>query len=177
MIQKAGEFHCRVTATRIINTAITGELDDLTYAELIHLRRDEAGNVLSVESNMLNINRFKARVTELINAEITAIEGSELKLPIGTISGVNLLYGRGAGIPVRLSPRGSAGVNMTSEFTSAGINQTLHKVILTVSVDISAIVPGYTHSVRVETEFIVAQTVIVGTVPESYTHIIVGDLR
>ena len=175
IIQKAGGYQCQVAATRIINEAIQAEVGDYSYVELVELSRDESGNIVSIESNMVNINRLKARVTQLINEDISTIEKSDLKIPLGTISGVNLLYGRGPSIPVRLSPRGYAAVNLTSKFSSAGINQTLHQITLTVSVDISAIIPGYTTSVNVETEFIVAQTVIVGYVPESYTHIILGE--
>jgi sporulation protein YunB len=123
---------------------------------------------------MANINRFKARVTQLINDELNTIEGNTLDIPLGTVSGFNIFYGRGPAIPVRLTPRGSATVSLTSKFTEAGINQTLHQITLNVSADIAAIIPGYTTAVNTETEFIVAQTVIVGHVPESYTHIIVG---
>jgi sporulation protein YunB len=174
MIHKAGEFHCRVLAVRIINQAVTDELASLTYGELVNLTHDESGHIISIESNMAGINRLKARVTGLINDNISTIEQSDLQIPVGTVSGINMLYGRGPAIPVRLTPRGSANVNLASVFTSAGINQTLHQITLTVSVDISAIIPGYTNSVTVETSFIVAQTIIVGTVPDSYTHIIIG---
>ena len=142
---------------------------------MVKLSYDESGSINSIESNMLKINRLKARVTQLINEEITAIEANDLRIPLGTVSGVNLLYGRGPSIPVKLSPKGYAAVNLTSRFSSAGINQTLHQITLTVSADISAIIPGYTTSVNVTTEFVVAQTVIVGHVPESYTHIILGE--
>ncbi|MCL1831490.1 MAG: sporulation protein YunB [Oscillospiraceae bacterium] len=175
MIQAAGAFHCHVVATRIIDHSVADELERHTYDDLIHLTHDEAGNVIAIESNMASINRLKARVAQLINEDISEIEHSELDVPVGTITGFNMLYGRGPTIPVKLSPRGSAAVNLSSVFTSAGINQTLHQITLTVNADIAAIVPGYTTSVNVQTEFIVAQTVIVGTVPESYTHIILGD--
>ncbi|MCL1789663.1 MAG: sporulation protein YunB, partial [Oscillospiraceae bacterium] len=120
-------------------------------------------------------NKIKSRVSQSINEGMNTIEQSEIKIPLGTVSGINMLYGRGPAFPVRLTPRGYASVNLISKFTSAGINQTLHQITLTVSTDISAIIPGYTTSVNVETEFIIAQTIIVGTVPESYTHIILGE--
>ena len=64
---------------------------------------------------------------------------------------------------------------LISEFSEAGINQTLHRILLEVSVDVSAIIPGYTTSVDVTTNFVVAETVIVGSIPDSYTHVITGD--
>jgi sporulation protein YunB len=175
MIQKAGAYQCRVIATRIIDHVVYGEVEGYNYSSLVLLSYDDGGSIISIESNMVNINRLKSRVTQLINQRISTIEDTELGIPLGTISGINLLYGRGPSIPVKLTPRGYSTVNLVSKFTSAGINQTLHQITLTVQAEITAIIPGYTSSVLVETEFIVAQTVIVGYVPESYTHIILGD--
>jgi sporulation protein YunB len=174
MLRKAGEFQSRVIAVRIINNAVREELDNHSYCDLMSLTYDEAGNVLSVETNMVQINRLKARITELINEDIAIIGQSTVEIPLGTVSGINMLYGRGPAIPVRLTPRGAADVNLVSKFTPAGINQTLHQITLSVAVDISAIIPGYTTFSTVETEFIVAQTVIVGRVPDSYANIVIG---
>jgi sporulation protein YunB len=175
MIQKAGAYQCSVIAARIIERVVYEEITGYNYGSLVVLSYDDSGNIISIESNMASINRLKSRITQQINEQIGVIEDRELGIPIGTISGVNLLYGRGLAIPVRLSPSGFASVNLVSRFTSAGINQTLHQITLTVNAEISAIIPGYTTSVNVVTEFIVAQTVIVGYVPESYTHIIIGE--
>jgi sporulation protein YunB len=175
MIQKAGAYQCRIIAARIIDSVVYSEVEGYSYGTLVNLSYDDNGNIISIESNMVNINRLKSRVTQAINENISLIEDSELRIPVGTVSGVNMLYGRGLAIPVKLTPRGYATVNLVSKFTSAGINQTLHQITLTVTAEISAIIPGYTTSVIVETEFIVAQTVIVGYVPEAYTHIILGD--
>ena len=174
IIQKAGAYQSQVAAARIINQTVYDEIQGYDYSALVNLSHDEAGNIVSIESNMASINRIKSRVTQLINDGISTIEQSELQIPVGTVSGINMLYGRGPSFPVRLSPRGYSAVNLVSRFSSAGINQTLHQITLTVSTDISAIIPGYTTSVNVETEFIIAQTVIVGYVPESYTHVIIN---
>jgi sporulation protein YunB len=183
MLQKAGEFHCRVLAARIVNNVVLNELAELAspdasvapvYSAFMRFTYDDSGNILSIESDMANINRFKARITELINDDISTIGQSNVDIPLGTVSGFNILYGRGPAIPVRLTPRGAANVNLISDFAPAGINQTLHRITLTVTVEISAIVPGYTNHVAVETEFLVAQTVIVGRVPDSYANIVLG---
>jgi len=176
IIKKAGGYQCQVIATRIINQAVHNELENgrYDYMSLVLLTFDETGNITSIQSNMVNINRLKTRVSEYINEDMAKIDSRDLKIPVGTISGINLLYGRGPAVPVQLTPRGYAGINLVSKFSSAGINQTHHQIIMTVSVDISAIIPGYTTSVTVDTEFIVAETIIVGYIPESYTHIIIG---
>jgi sporulation protein YunB len=164
IIRAAGEFHCRVTAARVVAGAVTDELENHTYGELMHLSRDDDGNIISIESDMVRINRLKARVTQLINEDLAAIEQTDLPLPLGTISGVNMLYGRGPAVPVRLTPRGSANI-------TAGINQTLHRIIMEVEVEIAAIIPGFNQTFLVTTNYIVAETVIVGEVPNMYAQI------
>ena len=180
-IRKAGAYRCQVAATRIIESVMYAELQNQDYTNLVELTRDDSGNIVSIQSNMAGINRLKSRASQLINDGISSIADygteNELLIPLGTVTGIHMFYGRGPALPIKLSPRGYAEVRLISEFTSAGINQTLHRITMDVSVDIAAIIPGYTtksETVTVQTEFIVAQTVIIGHVPESYTHVIIG---
>jgi len=171
IIQKAGAYQCRVAVSRIISRAVSDTVYE--YSDLVTVTRDNAGGVASIESNMANINLLKARTAGSINEGLLTIGESDINIPLGTALGIDALYGRGPAIPVRLSPMGYADVNLVSDFSSAGINQTLHRIIIVVSAEVSAIIPGYTTSVPVKTEFVVAETVIVGKIPESYTHIII----
>jgi len=173
IIQKAGAYRCQVAVSRIIDDAVSDGITLYEYSDLIRIVRDGEGGIASIESDMANINLLKAKATQLINDGLLTIAESEVYIPLGTVLGIDALYGRGPAIPVKLSPMGFANVNLVSDFSSAGINQTLHRIILTVSAEVSAVIPGYTTSVPVQTEFIIAETVIVGKIPESYTHIIV----
>ena len=65
---------------------------------------------------------------------------------------------------------GSSEANFRNAFTSAGINQTKHQIILTVDVSVSILLPGFRTATKVSNSFIVAETVIVGTVPDTYTY-------
>lgn len=173
IIQKAGAYQCQIAVSRIINSAISDELTLFEYSDLIRIAHDGEGGITSIESDMANINLLKAKTASSINDGLLTISESDVYIPLGTVLGIDALYGRGPSIPVKLSPLGYASVNLVSDFSSAGINQTLHRIIITVSAEVSAIIPGYTTSVPVKTEFIVAETVIVGKIPESYAHIII----
>ncbi len=164
-------------ATRIINDAVYNELanEDFGYSELVTVVYNDNGAITSIESNMVNINRLKAKITKSVNDELEYLDSQDLSISLGTISGFSSFYNQGPLIPVTVRPEGYAETSLISAFESAGINQTLHRILVEINVDISAIIPGYTASAIVETQFIVAETVIVGSVPDSYTHVITGS--
>lgn len=177
IIEKTSSYQSRILATRIINQAVYDEVNSelFDYSKLVTVTFGNDGRVTSIESNMMNINKLKTLVTQNINEEIKGIEDHDLGISLGTISGIHLFYGKGPSIPFHVAPKGYVNTQLISEFSEAGINQTLHRILLEVSVDVSAIIPGYTTSVDVTTNFVVAETVIVGSIPDSYTHVITGD--
>ncbi|MCL2086376.1 MAG: sporulation protein YunB [Oscillospiraceae bacterium] len=178
IILKAASYQCQVMAARIINQTMLDELGDNSYdyENLVSLRYGEGGEVRSLESNMQNMNRLKAQSNQAINEAIRQIGESDIQLQLGTVSGVYMFHGRGPSIPVTLTPIGYAQTTLISDFSAAGMNQTLHRIIMKVKVELSAIIPGYTSAVLIEHDFIVAETIIVGNIPESYTHIILGGI-
>ena len=177
IIEKTTIYQSKVLATRIINDAIYNELaiEDFGYNELVTVVYNDNSVITSIESNMVNINRLKAKITKRVNDELEHLDSQDLSISLGTISGFSSFYNQGPLIPVTVRPEGYAETSLISAFESAGINQTLHRILVEINVDISAIIPGYTASAVVETQFIVAETVIVGSVPDSYTHVITGS--
>ncbi len=177
IIEKTAVYQSKVLATRIINDAVYSQLDDddFNYNSLVTLSYNNENEVTSVESNMVNINKLKAKINNSVNNELKNIDSHDLSLPLGTISGVSSFYNQGPLIPVKVQPEGYVETALISSFKSAGINQTLHRILVNIKVDISAIIPGYTASGTINTDFVIAETVIVGNVPEAYTHVISGD--
>ena len=177
LIERTGEYQIRVAAVRIINDAVLSELDNAAYnyESIISLSYNADGEVKSITSNINTVNRLKSRAGLVINEAVGELGSKDISIPFGTVSGIGVLYGRGPAIPVRVMPRGYANAVLISEFTSAGINQTLHRIIMEVEADLTAIIPGYNKTMTVKSNFLVAETVIVGEVPHAYTRIITGD--
>lgn len=177
IIEKTAAYQSKVLATRIINDTVYSELEngDYSYEDLVTVTHNSDNTVSSIESNMVSINKIKAKITKSVNDELGKIDQHDLSLALGTVSGFTSLYNQGPLIPVRVQPEGYVETALISDFKSAGINQTLHRILLTVNVEISAIIPGYTASAYVETTFVIAETVIVGDVPGAYTHVISGS--
>ena len=177
IIEHTAMYQSKVLATRIINDAVYSQLEDesLDYGNLITITYNYDNSISSIESNMVNINRIKAKITKSVNHELSCINEHDLSISLGTVSGFEMFYNQGPLIPIKVQPEGYVETLLISSFESAGINQTLHRIIVEIKTNISAIIPGYTSSATVETQFVMAETVIVGTVPSTYTHVISGN--
>lgn len=113
---------------------------------------------------------WQAEILDTVLTRISQVPTGDLSIPIGSLTGSTLLAGRGPRITVRMESVGSSEANFRNAFTSAGINQTKHQIILTVDVSVSVLLPGFRTATKVSNSFIVAETVIVGTVPDTYTY-------
>ena len=116
------------------------------------------------------VNRMQGQITDEILHRLSEVATSELEIPLGTLTGSALLAGRGPSLFVRMQAVGSASAAFRNQFTAAGINQTRHQIFLDVDVYMSILLPGMKTSTRVSNEIAVAETVIVGGVPDTYTY-------
>ena len=160
------------TVTRIVTAAVNETIyaGGVDYDSLIVLEKDADGRITAVKSNMAEFNRLQSDVLAKILERMADVDTRELSIPVGTLTGSPLLAGRGPAITVRMQSVGSPGARFENEFTDAGINQTRHRILLVVDVSVSILLPGFSTGTRVSSEFTVAETVIVGSVPESYTY-------
>ena len=117
---------------------------------------------------MSEVNRLKTDILNLINDEILALDTSNIGISIGSLLVPEILSGRGPCIPVHIMAIRNSDATFTSTFTEAGINQTLQQMNLNVCVDVSVLVLGKTNYFTVTSQVVVAETVIVGQVPETY---------
>lgn len=166
-----------LSCMQIINDVVARELEkeDLCYENLVHLVRGGNEEILAVQTDVAAANRFKAAVSSAIVEELERHTLEEESIPLGTLLGRSFLSGRGPRIPFRIVPSQSASTSFSSQFLSAGINQTQHQILLNVSLEADAILPGIQTHVEVETSFLVAETLLVGTVPRAYADLSSGN--
>ena len=157
---------------RIVVDAVRDAIDSgqVDYNVLIHLEKDETGRVAALESNMAAFNRLQSQILDLILGRIDQVSARELSIPVGSLTGSPLLAGRGPRISVRMESVGSSSARFENQFESAGINQTKHRIVLRIDVYVSILLPGYSTVTQVTNEITVAETVIVGEVPGTYTY-------
>ncbi|MBO4854584.1 MAG: sporulation protein YunB [Oscillospiraceae bacterium] len=150
-----------------VNEAVGGGAID--YDKLVSLEKDDTGRVTALRSNMGEVNRLQTAIADDILQRLGEVSTSELSIPVGTLTGSALLAGRGPSLQVRMQAVGSTAASFRNEFTAAGINQTKHQIILQIDVYMRILLPGFTTSTRIANEISVAETVIVGSVPNQYT--------
>ncbi len=168
------EYQAKVYAVKTINEAVTEQVEQFgyTYENLSEISRDADGQVTSIDTNIKNINLIHTGITNRVNDALSQLDITKIYIPIGNLTGSPLLSARGPSIEIKLMPRGYVHTQIVSSFTDAGINQTLHRLVVKVSVDIAAILPGYSTMVTVDTDYVLAETIVVGRVPENYTKVL-----
>ena len=160
------------TVNRIVVEAVNDAIQggEIDYGVLVEFEKDAAGRVTALKSNMAAFNRLQSRIADDILLRLSEVSTTTLSIPIGTLTGSSLLAGRGPALKVKMQSVGSTTASFRNTFGSAGINQTRHQILLDVQVNMSILLPGFRTSTKVNNEISVAETVIVGSVPENYTY-------
>ena len=170
VIRDLAETQVKNTTSDLTNDAIAKQIAEgvIQYDRIVYFEKDLDGRITALKTNMSEINRLKTDILNLINDEILALDTSDIGIPLGSLFLPELFSGKGPAIPVHiLSIRNSDAV-FASNFSQAGINQTLHQLTMLVSVDVAVLVLGQTSSFTVNSEVVVAETVIVGDVPSTF---------
>jgi len=170
IISHMAEVRVEYLAVKAMNEAVNRKIiqDNVGYDSLIYFEKDIYGQITALKTNMIGVNRLKTEIVEDVLASLSKISHSELAIPLGNLTGADILSGRGPRIPIRIVPLGVVEANFSNEFGSAGINQTRHQIMMEIHVDVSVLFPGYSADKKVTTQVCVAETVIVGNVPDSY---------
>lgn len=155
-------------ATIITNDETTNAIMDYQYSDFIIIHKDEAGNILMLESNMKNINIVISDVANRIQKNINNTQEDDVNISLGSFTGVSLLSGSGIKVPIRISTAGNVKTDVKSVFTSAGINQTLHSLYLQIESEICILTPFNTINETIKNQLILAENIIVGEIPETY---------
>ncbi len=154
----------------LINDAISEQMaiDGIEYDRIIYFEKDLHGRITALKTNMNEMNRLKTETLNRINNQILALDSNDIGIPIGSVILSELFSGKGPSIPVRVISISNSDGDFSSSFSEAGINQTLHQLHMSVSVDVTILVLNETESFHISSQVVVAETVIVGMVPETF---------
>ena len=169
-IRSLAETQVRNTTSDLINDAIDRQIEDgnIQYDRMVYFEKDLNGRITALKTNMSEVNRLKTDILNLINDEILALSTDDLGVPLGSLFLPELLSGKGPVIPVQILSIRNSDASFTSHFSEAGINQTLQQLNMHVSVDVTVLVLGQTNSFTISSQVVVAETIIVGDVPNTY---------
>ena len=170
IIRELAETQVKNTTSDLSNDAIAKQIADgiIQYDRIVFFEKDLEGRITALKTNMSEVNRLKTDVLNIINDEILALDTSDIGIPLGSLFLPELLSGKGPVIPVHILSIRNSDATFSSNFVHARINQTLHQLIMLVSVDVAILVLGQTGSFTITSEVVVAETVIVGDVPNTF---------
>lgn len=156
-------------STRAINEAVLATFSQgVGYGDLVSIERNGAGEIVLLSANSVLTNNLARNTSLLAQTKINALLASSIGVPLGTLSGIPLLNDVGPEVEVEVTPIGAVGCAFLSEFVTAGINQTLHRIYIEVCGQIDLVMPTMHYSVQINTPILVCETVIVGKVPETF---------
>ena len=170
VIRDLAETQVKNATSDLTNDAIAKQIAEgiIQYDRIVYFEKDLDGRITALKTNMSEVNRLKTDILNLINDEILALDTSDIGIPLGSLFLPELFSGKGPAIPVRILSIRNSDATFVSKFSQAGINQTLHQLTMVVSVDVAVLVLGQTSSFTVNSEVVVAETVIVGDVPSTF---------
>ena len=165
IVTELAETQVKNATSDLTNDAIAKQIANGTiqYDRIVYFEKNLDGRITALKTNMSEINHLKTDILNIINDEILALDTADIGIPLGS-----LFSGKGAAIPVHILSIRNSDATFESNFSQAGINQTLHQLNMIVSVDVSVLVMGETDSFTIHSEVVVAETVIIGDVPSTY---------
>jgi len=170
VIDDLAQTQVKNTTSDLTNDAIAKQIasGDIRYDRIVFFEKDLDGRITALKTNMSEVNRLKTDILNIINDEILALDHSDIGIPLGSLFFPEILSGKGPAIPVSILSIRNSDANFVSHFSQAGINQTLHRLNMEVSIDVAVLVLGQTSSFTMSSEVVVAETIIVGDVPQTF---------
>lgn len=179
------EFRLRPVAEQLagrqVNNLVTAQLNaalselSSDYSGLVEMQYSDDGTITAVTGNMEQLNRIRSQAVQVSLDTIASIDVHTLGIPLGSLFDFDLLWAKGPNIQVHSLVAGTVSTRVHSDFRSAGINQTLHRVLLDVNVPLTVLLPGSRGETVVSVTVCVAETVIVGQVPQTYLNLAGGE--
>ncbi|MDR3086329.1 MAG: sporulation protein YunB [Christensenellaceae bacterium] len=171
IILTMAESRVRAIALDAVNMAIASTIQDVRYEELVTLSVDAHGRVTALSANTIALNGLAAKTGLTAQQYIEDIEMQPIRVSLGSATGFPLFTGRGPSVLVHVEPVGSVSSEFLTEFMSAGINQTRHRIYMRLSTKVRIVIPTGAKLVEVITMVPVAETLIVGEVPHTYVEV------
>lgn len=169
VVYSYSESKIRALSVKAVNNAVSELVHNKNiYDNLVNITTDNEGNIVLIQANSIQINMLTKDLIKTSQIKLEKIGADGLNIPIGTFSGITLFSGKGPSINIKLIPVGDVSCNFISEFQEAGINQTIHKLYVTIDTKVNIILPLKSNTVETTTNILICESVIVGKIPEIY---------
>lgn len=169
IVEKVAAQQVHLAVVRLINEAVYDQLGSgVAYQQLVNVSRDESGRVTLMQPDTVKITRLVTSIARDVENRLSSLSRRDVNIPLGLLTGSLLLADKGPNLVVGLVPVGSVSVDVRDEFTSAGINQTKHSIMLDIVVKVGILLPMQTSFAEICDSLPIVESVIVGPIPETY---------
>lgn len=151
--------------SQVVNEKIVSQIE---YKDIVYIHKDDKGRIALIQPNTVILNQIMTSAVVEISESIEKMQNDTIEIPIGQITGSNILAGYGPRMKVKIIPSGEVYVEVLNKFEQAGINQTRHLIYFKVRNELKVAVPFLREVVEVTTIIPLAETIVVGEVPETY---------
>ena len=152
----------------IINNAVNQTIINNDYDDLITILKDGDGNITLLQVNSKNVNKLNNNIMTLVQNKLSEKDVLNYSLPIGSFSGIPALNGVGPNVSLKILPVGSVNTKYNSQIASLSINQSYHKIYITINITVCIFLPLYTQNIDISSQILVAENLIVGKIPATY---------
>ena len=171
VIINVSEAKVKSLSTQAINSAVQSVINNTNvYDNIIDVVLDSNGKITMFQVNSLEINKLSKEIGKVAQQNMELVSSRGIDIPLGTLSGIAIFVGTGPNINFHINPIGTIQSHFNSEFTTAGINQTNHRIYLTMTASISIVLPTSTRMVTTNSHILMCESIIVGEVPDTYLY-------
>ncbi|WP_299996688.1 sporulation protein YunB [uncultured Clostridium sp.] len=167
-VLEVGETKIKAEAIKIINEeSVNVYSENFKYDDIINIEKDSDGNITMIRADTVKQNYLASQVVLKCDKRLSELEDLGIKIPLGYLTNNIMFYNMGPKITVKMQQVGNITTSYESEFESAGINQTRHRIYLNLKATMKVIVPFNSKEVDVVCQIPVSDTIIVGKIPET----------
>ena len=171
IILSYGEIESKRLVSMSCNEAISDIAVSIAYDQLITVSYNEDNTISMIKANTEQINKISNVLAQKTQNLIDKNGKIGFKIPIGNFTGIGFLTNKGSKVSFYIIPVGSVLCYFYTSFTSAGINQTCHKIFVTIETNCSLILPFVTKKFATKADYLLTECIIVGKVPTTYLNL------
>ena len=154
----------------VLNLVESGE-----YGSFVTIIKNEDGDISGVETNTIIVNKFKSEFVSEISKRLQEVRSEKFGISLLSFLNNPFLSEIGPYVYIKLKPIGIISADIENTFVSVGVNQSKHQIDINYKIKVLIVMPGIQTEHFVASSIPVAQTVIVGEVPQSYTNVTTND--
>lgn len=170
-VKIACESRAKAIGVQVTEETVNEFIKNVEYETLMHITYNDQGKIIAINANIIELNKLSSEISYKIQEKLNNLDKVSVEIPVGGMLGLNIFAGYGPDIKMKLVPMGNIETKFETEFASEGINQTKHTIYMNIQSTITVVAPFIGSSVKCNSTVTVAETIIVGDIPETYYNV------